>query len=214
MIAALQLFSERDYASVTIKDIGDRVGVNTALLYYYFDDKEALFRASLEYAVKEAMERYRLFTDRHSEPADLINDWFETHYQLAEPIRQLVKIIYDYSSSRTQMPIIDVVIAQFYDEEANNLSAKIHEGMANGTFRIVDAKRVAHFASTHLDGIMVRSIIQKDFDLRVAIDTLKEVFWQYLGVDGRKPSRSRRTPTGQIKVQKRGARAGGKNTHF
>ena len=36
---ALTLFAERNFASVTIKDIGTALGVNTALIYYYFDSK-------------------------------------------------------------------------------------------------------------------------------------------------------------------------------
>ena len=37
MSAALDLFAERDFASVTIKDSAHAIGVNTALIYYYFE---------------------------------------------------------------------------------------------------------------------------------------------------------------------------------
>ena len=41
--AALDLFAERGFAAVTIKDITAEIGVNPALIYYYFDGKEDLF---------------------------------------------------------------------------------------------------------------------------------------------------------------------------
>jgi AcrR family transcriptional regulator len=41
---ALNLFAEHHYASVTIKDIGRAAKVNTAMIYYYYADKRALFR--------------------------------------------------------------------------------------------------------------------------------------------------------------------------
>jgi AcrR family transcriptional regulator len=46
--AAEELFATRGYAATTIKAIGRRAGVNSALLYYYFPDKLGLYRAVLE----------------------------------------------------------------------------------------------------------------------------------------------------------------------
>jgi AcrR family transcriptional regulator len=46
--AAERLFARQGFASTTIKQIGGEAGVNSALLYYYFADKEALYRAVLE----------------------------------------------------------------------------------------------------------------------------------------------------------------------
>ena len=65
---ALTLFAERNFASVTIKDIGTALGVNTALIYYYFDSKEDLFRAAIERAVERAFLHFRELRLRHSNP--------------------------------------------------------------------------------------------------------------------------------------------------
>ena len=111
LAAALELFANEDFNTVTIKDIGASTGVNTALIYYYFDDKADLFAASLEYAVEQALTNYRRLRERHSDPVDLIADWFDNHVQLAKPIRQLVKIMLDYSTSRTQRGrVVDAII--------------------------------------------------------------------------------------------------------
>ena len=45
--AAERLFSTRGFAATTIKQIGTEAGVNAALLYYYFADKETLYREVL-----------------------------------------------------------------------------------------------------------------------------------------------------------------------
>src|SRR5687768_8630129 len=45
--AAERLFSARGYAATTIKQIGAAADVNSALLYYYFTDKETLYRQVL-----------------------------------------------------------------------------------------------------------------------------------------------------------------------
>jgi AcrR family transcriptional regulator len=181
LAAALELFSEQDFSTVTIKKIGNSIGVNTALIYYYFDDKADLFQASLEHAVDRALANYRRLRERHSDPVDLISDWFDNHIELAKPIRQLVKIMLDYSTSPDQKEVIDAVIRQFYDEECSILSSAISEGIELGIFRPVDPERAAHIASTHLDGIMVRSMIHKDFDIPAAMNDLKILFWEHLG---------------------------------
>ncbi len=45
--AAEELFAARGFADTTIKQIGARAGVNPALLYYYYDGKETLYREML-----------------------------------------------------------------------------------------------------------------------------------------------------------------------
>jgi TetR/AcrR family transcriptional regulator len=46
--AAESLFARTGYAAASIKQIAAAAGVNSALLYYYFADKDALYRAVLE----------------------------------------------------------------------------------------------------------------------------------------------------------------------
>lgn len=181
MAVALDLFSERDFAAVTIKDIANAVGVNTALIYYYFENKEHLFRATIEDATVKALDNYRRVKERHTDPVDLINDWFDNNLELAEPIRKLVKIMLDYSSSGMQIASVDHLIDQFYEEECSILSSSIRRGIALGLFRRVDPDQTALFASTHLDGIMVASLIRERFDLKAAIASLKRLFWEHLG---------------------------------
>jgi AcrR family transcriptional regulator len=45
--AAQELFTERGYERTTVRDIADRAGVNQALLFRYFGNKEELFQAVL-----------------------------------------------------------------------------------------------------------------------------------------------------------------------
>lgn len=181
MAVALELFAQRDFASVSIKDIATAAGVNTALIYYYFENKQGLFRATLENAVALALEKYRLLKERHSDPVDLIGDWFDTQRQVSGPIRQLVKIMMDYSNNRTQATVIDQIISQFYDEEMAILASSVRRGIQLGIFHSADPDRAARFASTHLDGVFTRSIIHKDYDLSAGLDELKSLFWEYLG---------------------------------
>jgi AcrR family transcriptional regulator len=181
LAAALRLFSERDYSAITIKDIAQLAKVNTSLLYYYFADKEALFRAALEEAVGAAMQNYAEIASKHSEPVDLINDWFQMHVERTSDIRRLVKILIDYSSSSSQTRVLDDVVSKFYDVEIQVLSKAIRRGQRAGLFNGVSPQTAAVFASTHLDGVMVRSIIQPQLDVPAAINAFRSAFWAYVG---------------------------------
>lgn len=181
---ALDLFAERNFATVTIKDIARKTGVNAALIYYYFDSKEDLFRASIEYAVDQAFKNFRQLQARHDNPADIINDWLDNHVQLFAPIHKFVKVSLDYSGSDANMPVIDRQIRRFYDEELRILSDCIRRGVSQGLFRQVDPEDRAQFISTYLDGVMVRSVILGDFDLTRAVDRLRREIWRQLTSEG------------------------------
>lgn len=180
-VTALDLFAERDFASVTIKDIANACGVNTALIYYYFENKEDLFRATIENAITEALENYTNLRKRHDDPVDLINDWFDTNLELSGSIRKLVKVMLDYSGSRISISSIDSEINNFYDVERSILSDSIRRGIEQGIFHAADPDRLALFVSTHLDGIMVAAMIRKDFNLDTAMAALREILWFHLG---------------------------------
>jgi len=178
---SLDLFAARNFASVTIKDIANASGVNTALIYYYFDSKEDLFRASIEFAVDQAFKNFRLLQARHDNPADIIEDWLYNHVELYAPIHKFVKISLDYAGSDTSIPIIDRLIRQFYDEERRILSHRISQGIEQGIFQDVDPDFLASFISTYLDGLMVRSVILEGFDLKQAVDALRSELRRRLG---------------------------------
>jgi TetR/AcrR family transcriptional regulator len=55
--AAERLFAEQGFARTPIKQIGREAGVNSALLYYYFADKDQLYREVLQRFVERLVTR-------------------------------------------------------------------------------------------------------------------------------------------------------------
>ena len=68
------LFADRDFGSVSIRDIGKAAGVNSAMIYYHFRNKRDLYRAAIESAVDEAFELFaeHCNAERHETPAEAI----------------------------------------------------------------------------------------------------------------------------------------------
>lgn len=183
MAVALQLFAERGFADVTIKDIAGKLRINTALIYYYFRNKDDLFRACIETAVYDAMTSYDSIRGAGNHPVERINSWFESNLSLAPSISSMVKVMVDYASSSLRLPSVDRLIRRFYDEERRLLAQAFSEGVASGAFRPVDSDRLARFVSTHLDGIMVAAIIRPDLDIHDAVATLREILFDALGYE-------------------------------
>lgn len=198
LVAALELFARRDVTSVTIKDIARALKVNTALIYYYFDSKEDLFRACLKYCIERTIGNFRRLEGRHDDPVRMIGAWFQTHAQMYAEIRQLVKVMLDYVTSGSRTKSTDAVVEGFYRQESRILTDGIRLGIRRGVFAPVDTRQAALFVSTHLDGVMVRSMIQKDFNVPAAIRNLERVLFGHLGCDTRPAAdparRARRGP--------------------
>lgn len=50
--AALDLFSENGFEGTSIRDIAKTLGVSVSVVYHYFENKEGLWSAILEYSIK------------------------------------------------------------------------------------------------------------------------------------------------------------------
>jgi AcrR family transcriptional regulator len=181
MNAALHHFARQDFNTVTIKDIANSIPVNSALIYYYFENKEALFRASLNHAADLSIARYEEMCKSLTSPDEFIEAWFDNHIESGDLIRYMVKVMLDFAATHPQRDMIESGIQRFYGTERDILVKYLHEGMSQGMFSNVDINGAAQVASTMLDGVIVRSQIQPEFDIGAAIAELKKVFWRYVG---------------------------------
>ncbi len=196
MDAALDLFAERDYAAVTVNEIARIVGVRHSLIYYYFRSKDELFHKTIEGQIHKTLESYQSIAVRYDHPVDLIEHWLDTNIELSGRIRKLVKIMFDYSGPRARPRSLDKAIKSFYDAELNIIGSSIQKGTEMGMFRSVDARRVAAFVSTHIDGIFFSSLMRHDIDMAGDMAELKRVLWLILGYEagaGKRADRRRKS---------------------
>lgn len=162
--ASMYLFESRHYADVSTKEIAAAAGMNPAMLYYYFESKEELFRNVVETTVQQALQHFRDLQDQAKSPRDIISGWLETHIRQFDIIRKFVKMALNYRSSGTRSDEIDAAILLFYDTERSVLTSAIKAGIKGGFCDVVEADQIAALISTFLDGIMVRSIILPELD--------------------------------------------------
>ena len=82
--ASARIFTERRYDAVSMSEIAAAAGISKGLLYHYFENKQELFRATLEDAARDIAVRIEPDTslppaDRVSRSIDAYLDWIEAH---------------------------------------------------------------------------------------------------------------------------------------
>jgi AcrR family transcriptional regulator len=192
LLTALDLFSKRDFRSVTMREIAAACDVNIALIYYYFADKDELFRAAIEFAIRQALQRYAAGRSTSADPMEALSRWLDVNIELAEPLKNMAKTLFDYKLRNGQIATIETMIREFYAKEELLLRKTIAAGVKRGLFRPADAKRAALFLSTHLDGIFFATMIRPELDMCELIEDLRQMLWAYLGNGGQA-----RSPEGQ-----------------
>ncbi len=132
--AAETLFATRGFTATTIKQIGTRAKVNPALLYYYFGDKQALYRAVLARLIGELAENLGGRLRDARTPEDAIHavvaaqmEMLGAHPHLA---RIFVREMVEHRGENAADPISDSMAKVFA-----RLCGIIEQGQRAGLFR-------------------------------------------------------------------------------
>jgi AcrR family transcriptional regulator len=188
--AALELFSAKGYAEVTMQGIAQRAGTTYSLMYYYYKNKEDLFHAAISHSIDQTIESYNSLQVESDSPVDLINDWLENNIKLSESLKRVVKIMFEFSEKREGSPTVQKDIVYFYEFERKVIADSIRLGVERGIFTCADPDATATFVSSHIDGIFYGALVRPGMDIEAAMRELKSVLWTLL--DYRPSSRRRK----------------------
>lgn len=140
--AALEEFSHEGVAGARTDEIARRAGVNKALLYYYFKDKEGLYAAALE----------RVFSGLHQKviavlentalpPRARLLKYVESHFDYIASVPfypRLVQREFMRSAGRTLSPVASRILEKYGKPIYTRLRDLIGHGIETGDFRKVD----------------------------------------------------------------------------
>lgn len=161
--AALQLFAEVGYDNVTNKDLGRAANIAPGLIYYYFKDKDDLFRYVLRKSLQDMLARYaELKGERSGEDLDA---WIASNLSLSRPTSGFLKIILDYAMSSRRSAETDMAIRDFYTHETTILVKALG--------RRANAAQLAILISVFLDGLIASRIVRPELDAESLVDLLQ-----------------------------------------
>ena len=183
MDVAIDLFAERGYNSVTINEITKKSNVTHSLVYYHFKNKEELFNHAVKNLIDNNIRHYQENHENHTDPVELLEDWFQFNIDHATVMMKLVRIMFDCSLPSTDNPIANKAIRHFYEQEHKILSENIHLGIKKKKFKDVDPDGIASFISTHIDGIFYGKWTQQNFNIEKEMHRMKMLLWDFILLD-------------------------------
>lgn len=142
--AALEEFANHGVAGARTDTIAQAAGVNKALLYYYFKDKETLYGATLESVFAGIAGRIGAVLDSDLPAREKMVTYIGTHFDAvaANPLYPRLVQQEMMRAGTTPSPHIQRIVEKYQRPMFGKLMKLFEEGIRSGDFRSVD---VFHF---------------------------------------------------------------------
>lgn len=129
------LFAERGFDGTSVRDIAHEVGVNIAMISYYFGSKEKLMEALLEWRVGEIKIRVEnLIKDNRYSPLEKVNMLIDEHIDRAMQKHSFHKIMVSVQVTNKNPSILKAA-NKLKIRNAKVIAALIKDGQKKGVFK-------------------------------------------------------------------------------
>lgn len=180
--AATQLYAEKGYHGMTMKEIAQKVGIKTPSLYAFFDSKADIF-----------LHIYQDTLNRHLQVANG-NIVDNQHLSLKERLESLLRAIIAYQYNEALQMKIYIRLLLFPPDISNIdlkgqllevekkehalLSQLFKQGMENGEIRAEDSDALATSFLCLMDGLFWMMQRNDEESFRVKFSVIWEQYWQ------------------------------------
>lgn len=131
--AAVRVFGEKGYKGATIRGLGRAAKVNSALLYYYYENKHNLFTESIRMIIQGLLDRFskphRQFAGPRSRLTYLVETIFDYYTEHPERMRLMAIVLTLHSR------VLIETLSGFVAHRAIVPFEVIQEGMQKGEFK-------------------------------------------------------------------------------
>ncbi|HVM08013.1 MAG TPA: TetR/AcrR family transcriptional regulator [Acidimicrobiales bacterium] len=136
---ASRLFAERGYAETRVIDIVHAAGVAKGLFYWYFENKEAVFRELVEMSRQQMRQNQALAIDPTASPLVRIRQGAEASIVFMSEHRRL----YSMFDLESLDPKLTALLRQGGDVHAHDTAHHIRQGIEQGEIRDEDPLMLA-----------------------------------------------------------------------
>ena len=138
--AALVEFAQQGLSGARMDAIAQTAGVNKALLYYYFRDKESLYAAILDAFFAQLLDRVMAVCDQPGAAGQRFLSYAKTHFDAIAESPYYARIFMSelMSTMPGGSPHFDRLFANYLQPIGLRVLALVQEGVTSGEFRPVD----------------------------------------------------------------------------
>lgn len=175
--ASITLFSNLGYGNVSIKDIAKEAGTSTGLIYHHYADKEDLFKKSICRAVEKILCDFE--TEKGRSRAAEFDVWLHVNAIDNLRLQRMLIMLIDLRSAHGDLSGVDECLTSFYDLERRIISDFLKEGRGYDQSNAAQFAGLTSLVSICLDGVMVRSMIRDEFDIKSTLAELRSLITYY-----------------------------------
>ncbi len=154
---AREVFTEKGYKNVTMKDIVEACGISRGGLYLYFSSTDELFMDVLKMEAEEADDVFAGKVRQDASPSDILALFLkEQKKELLGKKGSLTVAVYEYFF-QNKVPRKDHPLKQQFDAAVKIIEKLIESGVEAGEFYCEDARGAARNIMYVLEGLKIAS---------------------------------------------------------
>lgn len=154
---ARQVFKEKGYKEVTMKDIVEACDISRGGLYLYFQNTKEIFEEVLKSEQETADDASGADIPKEAAPSEILALFLkEQKRELLSRKPSLNKAVYEYFFEN-QVPARDNLLKKQFDEAVYVIEKLIEAGVENGEFYCEDPRGAARNIMYVLEGLKIAS---------------------------------------------------------
>lgn len=161
LMAALAAFSEKGYDKTSVSDIVKKSGLSKGTLYWYFENKQAIFIAMVEMVFEDIVGYFQnsLAETQDLSPPERLHKALTSMDFMVDEMVKFAGLYADFFTQAWQTEEVRESLKRLYKEIVEPFEPIIQEGIDKGYFREVDAHQTALTILGAMDGFWFQQIL-------------------------------------------------------
>ncbi len=139
--AAAACFTRFGYEKTTMDDVGGMVGMNKVSLYYYFENKEALFKEMILRESREYTDRMQARTGGITNARGMILAWIDAGLRYSQDSGILHQL--SMETLKRLSPLMAEIKEAWFADGVSFVASRVKTGISRGELKKCDTARVA-----------------------------------------------------------------------
>jgi len=158
--AAQIRFGLHGLEKTTMKEIASDLGMSKASMYYYFPDKEGLFKAVVEMESDEFFHEIERTQEQINDPALMLKEYIRLRLKYFKTLFNLSRLRVE--EFRFMKPILTDTLNEFRRREEELVMSLIISGIEKGLFQVENPLEVAILFVEAVKGLRLQLIHKKE----------------------------------------------------
>ena len=144
---AAEVFTAKGIQNTTIEDVTKHLGKAKSLIYYYFSDKETLYKEVLENEINSLRNKVNEKLNSTVDPISKLRMYFELRIQKT---KELINLLPFKNHLDENLPFIKEMRKKYDDEEIIIIKEILQEGAKRNIFYLTDLENTTNVILTAL----------------------------------------------------------------